>query len=584
MNKLLFSSIFSSIVFSLLLTTSFFGQTNFYSTSPNSIEINKIVRGNDLESFSSSTPSRKPAFLNPSIFRFENGCSAENVNAKRFDKELSIDEQVAFCEALQGVSVELNNNAWSPELKAELQEVWKVFLTQNVNIRPMKKGMSKRIVAAAEAFTSNQKGSGFNATLYLRPTNAKKKSFFLFTMHELRHVFDFYQLWKKRKVITQSEFEKRGFRIMGKIASETKRKESFFRLPQLWNDKWKKLSNKEIEQKREAKIESYMQKSRFYKHLVKNPNKHIVGFSNSVSLEQGVNSADIKKGKGERLPYLVKVNNSTSEVSQKIQNLSFTPEKAIDDQNADELLRAALVNESNLYRKMDNFVYDQSLDLRCWKKQRVVETLYQSMQVTRTTQGKVLSGNENTKISSKKKKRLPSCILSLDSIETDATETFWSAPYLNEMQVKFDYFTDLDGIPVARYTVYKPTKNKFEQIAEKYPFVKPFRVFFGSIFVSVKDAQIIKFWGSSYPNATTTGVQSSEVVASYNATAVREKLASGIWVTTKIDTVAVANKRGKMRPFNYIVNYKNYRQSTSDVVILDDEDYIDSDKNKEIGK
>ena len=65
------------------------------------------------------------------------------------------------------------------------------------------------------------------------------------------------------------------------------------------------------------------------------------------------------------------------------------------------------------------------------------------------------------------------------------------------------------------------------------------------------------------------------MIASYNATAVREKLTSGIWVTTKVDTVAVANRKGKMKPFNYIVSYKNYRQSVSDVIIFDDEEIIE---------
>ncbi len=37
-----------------------------------------------------------------------------------------------------------------------------------------------------------------------------------------------------------------------------------------------------------------------------------------------------------------------------------------------------------------------------------------------------------------------------------------------------------------------------------------------------------------------------------------------------LNTVAVANKKGKMKPFSYVVKYENYRQGVSDVVILDD--------------
>jgi len=511
---------------------------------------------------------KKSVFKNPTILSFEDGCVDTNLNAERFSKEISSVERVRYCEALQRVSDELNNNDWSPKLKTELQEIWSVFLAKDVMIRPMKKGMSSRVVAAAEAFTKTS-GSGFNASLYIRPESANKSSFFLVAMHELKHVNDYYRVWKKRRSMTELDLEKRAFQIMGKIARETERKESFWRLPKVWDEDWRELSEREIASKTNKNIEKFMKKSRFYKHLVKNPNKFVYGYT-SNSLAQADVSVG-KKVKGERLPYLVKTKHSNNKIEQNVQEVSFELAKAKNPHDSNELLAAALKNEKKLYYRMDNFVYDQDLSLQCWKKQRVSESLSQIRQIARTERGKALFENEKVSFVSKKKKLTsPSCILNLESINSDATETFWSAPYLEDMPVKFDYFTELDGVKVARYTVYKPAKAKFDQIAAKYPNIKSFRVFFGTIFVSVKDSQIIKFWGSSFPEAKTTGHSSSGTLASYNATAVRQKLTSGIWVTTKLNTVAVANKKGKMKPFSYVVKYENYRQGTSDVVILDD--------------
>ena len=392
-------------------------------------------------------------------------------------------------------------------------------------------------------------------------------------MHELKHINDYYRVWKDRKSMSELELEKRAFRIMGKIAQETARKESFWRLPKVWDEDWRGLSISEITSKRDKNIEKYMRKSRFYKHLVKNPNKFVYGYtSNSLARSE---VSDSKLTKGERLPYLVKTKNSLVELKQNVLETSFKPVKAKDLENSNELLSAAIENEKKLHYRMDDFVYDQDLNLKCWKKQKVRESYSHKKQIARTEAGTALSEYEKiNSVTKKKKNKLPECIVDLSSLNTDATDTFWSAPYLADMSIKFNYFTELDGVKVARYTIYKPSKEKFQKIAAKYPHIKSFRVFFGTIFISVEDSQIIKFWGSSFPEANMTGRKNDGALASYNATAVREKLSSGIWVTTFLNTVAVANKKGKMKPFSYVVKYKNYRQGTSEVLILDDEDTV----------
>ncbi|MEZ5347418.1 MAG: hypothetical protein R2681_17865 [Pyrinomonadaceae bacterium] len=484
-------------------------------------------------------------------------------------------DREAFCGALQKITDDLNNTNWSEELFRELRAVWEVFQSQDVKIRPMKKGVSNRVAALTEVFIPNSRDKGFTASLYLRPGSIKDSDFFISSMHEIRHVFDFYQVWKTRSGITKAELEKRGFRIMGKIARETARNESFSRLPKLWDDDWRSLPQNSIEKKVEARIDDYMRGSKFYRSIVAEPEKHFVG-TRKVRAVNGTRRANDNLGDKEgRLPYIVKIRQKKEKLRQNVEEIPFEPAKPLDPSNPDELLSAALKNEKALYHQMDNFVYEQDLELKCWKKSKVIESYLRFRQVARTVNGKPLFENEKVSVQLKNKKASqPSCLRDQDSISTDTTETFWSAPYLDEMPVKFVHFTELDGVKVARYTVYKPAPVKFEEMAVKYPFIKPFRVFFGSIFVSVNDAQIIKFWGSSYPEAETTGQTSPTTMASYNATAVRQKLESGIWVTTRLDTVAVAEVKGKMRPFSYSVDYKNYRQATSDVVILDDEDAV----------
>ncbi|MCB1023446.1 MAG: hypothetical protein KDB79_03595 [Acidobacteria bacterium] len=522
-----------------------------------------------------SVESKKFTFENPVLSRFESGCAAGNLNSEKFGDGISISDRAELCEAIQQIANGLNNTNWSPALRRELRDIWTVFLSQNVKIYPMKKGVSSRIAASAEAFLPNSREKGFIASLYLRPRSAKDNSFNIAAIHEIRHVYDFYTIWKDHTGITKAELEKRGFRIMGKIAKETPQNETFSRLPKLWDDAWRSLSEDSVREKVESRIIDYMSDSKFYRDLIANPNDHFVGYRSLGSAAAKIKAASMNSGKSGRLPYIVKTRQTREEIEQNVEEIPFELEKARDAGDPAELLKAALKNEKALYYKMDNFVYDQDLDLKCWKKEKVVESYLRFSRIARDRSGKPLFDNEKVTLLAKSKGASePSCLRDMNSIKTDATETFWSAPYLDEMPIKFVHFTELDGVKVARYTVYKPAQAKFDEMAAKYPFINPFRVFFGTIFVSVEDSQIVKFWGSSYPEAETTGQSSPTTMASYNATAIRQKLESGIWVTTKLNTVAVAEIKGKMKPFSYTVDYKNYRQATSDVLILDDEDIV----------
>ena len=521
-------------------------------------------RTEDYNSGSSAAPL--PIFTNPTVLNQKNGCRADNLNFAKFSNDLSSGERLTYCQAVESVSAKLSQN-WSPELRNEIQQIWTVFANEKVKIRPMKKNLSSRILAAAEAFTEPAETAGFNASFYLRANRADDKSFLLVFMHEMRHVADFYALWKTHGQMTEADLEMRGFRIMGKIYQEMADKPYFFSLPTFWEDDWKNLSAGEIEERRTRKIEKFMRGNGFYKSLMKSPSQHTVGYAPTQTAAPIQVSAAVRENNGEKLPVRLQINQTKTELAQNVKELAFTPEKNADENDPNKLLRAALVNERNLYYKMNNFVYDQNLQLQCWKKQKVTENYLLNNQISRTENGEALLQKDDSAAA-----KLPTCVLNMDLIKSDATETFWAAPYLEKMPIKFDSFTEVAGVKAARYTVYQPTMQKFDEMAAQYPHIKNFRAFVGTIYVSVADAQIIKFWGTSFPEAAATGYQAKRTFGSYCATAIRQKLASGIWVTSLVNTVAVTNDNDKMKPFSYVVKYQNYRQGTTDVKILDDDE------------
>lgn len=511
------------------------------------------------------------AFTNPLLLDGNKSCSAENLNAARFDKQVNTNQRILFCQTIREVLVKLNRN-WSPALKSELQQIWQVFMREDVKIRLMEKDVSSNIRAMTVGFIGNTNGRNFGANLYLRPERTGDKSFFPILMHELRHTFDLFMLSKNETTITESELEKRAFRLVGKINQELSDGERASGLPAFWEDDWKNLSPNEIYQKREEKIEKFMRGSSAYKDLLANPQKHLVGYlSNQSVTETETTNSPGEVNDGEKLPNRLIIRQTANQLPQEVKEISFKMEKAVNSKNPDELLRAALINEKNLYNKMDNFVYDQNLHLQCWEKEKVTENYELNRLITRTQNGETLFQDETISSSSTNSTNLPSCVLDLNTIKSDATETFWSAPYLDQMEIKFNAFEVLDGISVARYTVYEPTDAKFNQIASRYPNIKSFRAFVGTIFISVEDSQIIKFWGTSFPESEATGKQSTRIFGSYGTTAIRQKLVSGIWVTTLLNAVAVTYDKDEMKPFSYVVKYQNYRQGNTDVKILDDE-------------
>jgi hypothetical protein len=510
-------------------------------------------------------------FSNPVLKAPNADCATNNLQAERFNADVSPGERLKICLALDKITGKLNRTAWSPALSNELKSIWQVFSNEAVILRSMPGGVSSQMHAMAEPFPSGAVGKNFEAAVYVRPDKSDAASFFQVLFHELRHVYDFHDTWKNKTVINSLELERRAFLLMSKITQETPEKENFSNLPKFWKDSWAKLPPQEIAARREAAVERYLQGNKFYRALSQGESKHALDFSNlRKTAKSNDQQAAVSYGKGgERLPNRPALPQTTAVLPQNIQEISFNLEKPKNPRDEKEILRVALSNEKKLYYGMNNFVYDQNLQFQCWKKGKVAASISENNTVARGDNGSALF----QKVSIQSAPNVSPCMLDSRNLKTDFTETFWVSPALEKMPIRFSGFVEVEGKTLARYTVLQPDERLFQQLANEFHQIKPFRVFVGSIFVSPEDGQIVKFWGTSYPEDTVTGSRAKKVWGSYSVTALRQKLNidRGLWVTVYVGTVAVANIGGNAHPFSYTVKFENYRQSSSDVRILDDE-------------
>ncbi|MBA2620905.1 MAG: hypothetical protein H0U87_06870 [Acidobacteria bacterium] len=523
-------------------------------------------------------PAFAAGFTNP-ILKFAGaGCTAENLRAERFTSETGADERVKLCLAIDKITDKLNRNAWSPALSHELESIWQVFSDETVALRPMPKNTSSKMLAMAEAFPAgigDGTGRNYAACVYVRAEKSENKSFFQVLFHELRHVFDFYDTWKNKTSLNSLEIERRAFVLMGKITQETPEKEKFSNVPKFWKESWRKSSGEEIAAKRVAAIDKYLFGSKYYRNLAQDAGKRTLDFSylktagSTISQAQYANGVYDKKG-GERLPVRASLPATGNILPQNIRDVNLNLEKPKNARDSAEILRVAIANERKLYYGMSNFVYDQKLAFQCWQKGKVSASVDENSTVARTEKGNVLFQNAVFQPNA----AATSCALDSQNLKTDFTETFWASPALEKMPINFVGFVQVEGKTLARYTVLQPNEQLFNQIAGEFPNIKPFRVFVGTIFVSPEDGQIVRFWGTSFPEDNVTGKHGGQKVwGSYSVTALRQKLNidSGLWVTVYVGTVAVANVSGNSRPFSYTVKFENYRQSTTDVRVLDDD-------------
>ncbi len=526
----------------------------FQSFAPNGATVNRPATNN---------------FTNPLIKTSVAGCAADNLREGRFAADLPLVERVKLCQALSTVTYKLNETAWSPALAAELKSVWQVFSTEAVTLRLMPPGTSSRMLAMAEPFPAGSTGAGFASAVYVRSEKSGDESFFQILLHELRHVLDFYETWKNKTALSSMEIERRAYSLMGKITGETPERERFSGVPKFWKESWRSLSDEEISAKREAAIQKYLRGKKLYRELAQDPMRRTLDYSAlktaSKSDNRQLKSAYDKKD-GERLPYHNALPLTASVLPQNVRETGFNLEKPKNPRDSKEILRVALSNEKKLYYGMSNFVYDQKLAFQCLKEGKVSGSFAESATVTRTDDGNALVNMASAPAA------LP-CILNYADLKTDFTDTFWASPALDKMPIYFSGFNEIDGKTLAVYTVLQPDAKLFNQLANEFPQIKPFRVIVGTIYVSPEDGQIVRFAGTSFPEENVTGDYARRVRCTYWVKAVRQKLniENGLWVTIHVGTVAVANVQGKIHPFNYTVKFENYRQSETGVKIFDEE-------------
>jgi len=429
-----------------------------------------------------------------------------------------------------------------------------------------------QMLAMAEPSPTSGNGGHFTAAVYVRPEKSDDPAFFQILFHELRHVFDFHETWRNKTALDSLEIERRAYLLMSKLTRETPEKESFSGVPKFWKESWRNYSEAEISARRLKAIEKYLRGKKLYRDLARDPKRRTLDFSYLKSaaksdVRQSTNGYDQKQG--ERLPYHKGLPQTVALIPQKLRETNFNLEKPKNPRDEKEILRVALSNEKKLYYGMSNFVYDQKVAFECLKKGKLSASFTENNTVARTSDGNVLSNLAAAPVA------LP-CVLNYGDLKTDFTNTFWASPALEKMPMYFSGFHKVDGVTLAHYTVLQPDERLFAELANEYPHIRPFRVVVGTIYVSPEDGQIVRFAGTSFPEEKVTGTYAQKVRCTYWVKAVRQKLniEDGLWVTVHVGTVAVASVQGKVHPFNYTVKFENYRQGTTGVKILDDEEVV----------
>ena len=569
MNNHLFSAAARLFVFTFFALYIFLTQTsaqNLRPFTPVSVEEKEVA-------------AAARNFTNPILKSPNSGCVADNLRGEQFASEIAVDDRVKLCRAIDKITNKLNETSWSPALAAELREIWQTFSNEPVTLRLMPKDVSTRTLAMAEPFPDKTNAAVFAAAVYVRPEKSEEAAFFQILFHELRHVLDFYKTWRNKTQLDSLEIERRAYLLMGKLTQETPEKERFSGVPKFWKESWRNRSEAEISARRLRAVEKFLRCKKHYRDLGRDPNRRTLDFSYlKTTLETGAKTADAWQGAdnrqwsggyngrvGEPLPRHDALPQTVSLLAQNIRAAKLNLEKPKNPRDEKEILRVALSNEKKLYYGMSNFVYDQKLAFQCLKKGKVFASFTENNTVARTDDGNALFKLTAAPAA------LP-CILNYDDLQTDFTDTFWASPALEKMPMYFSGFHEVDGAVLAHYTVTQPDERLFTELAAEYPHIRPFRVVVGTIYVSPEDGQIVRFAGTSYPEENVTGTYAQKVRCTYWVKAVRQKLniEDGLWVTVHVGTVAVANVQGKFLPFNYTVKFENYRQSMTDVKVLDD--------------
>ena len=160
-------------------------------------------------------------FSNPLLIKPESNCTAGNIAPDRFSAEITSDQRIEICRAIDLVSQRLDSGTWSSAMEWELKEVWNVFQTRKVYFAEMPSDKPRQVLALAESFPHGQQGSEYDACIYLKKGVTGNKWFYHVLLHEMRHNLDFYEIWATGRDVPQVELERRAFHMMSMMDAET---------------------------------------------------------------------------------------------------------------------------------------------------------------------------------------------------------------------------------------------------------------------------------------------------------------------------------------------------------------------------
>lgn len=206
-------------------------------------------------------------FSNPLIHIQTLGCNENNLDSNRFSAAMDVKKQVVLCQSVAQVAERLNQGKWSGQLDVELAEIWQTFSTQDVFFAELPDGTDSGVLALTESFPPGKMRNVFSASIRLKNGIEDKKWFYHVLLHELRHVFDFNELFIADTDLPTVELERRAFCLMSLLDEQTPEAIRFSKVPQLWKDQWKQLPPNIRQYKRNEAIAKFLKKSDFYKNL-----------------------------------------------------------------------------------------------------------------------------------------------------------------------------------------------------------------------------------------------------------------------------------------------------------------------------
>lgn len=501
------------------------------------------------------------------------GC--KSFHEQKFAGDWKSDEKAKFCANIEGLVSELNALPASNN-KARIEAAWGAWHEDYGKIGKMSYfsavELKKSIVGKILGTTTFMVADHLKATVWLKDSLLTDKKGYSVFLHETQHFADGIDAYKNQTSITSYELERRGYETESLFAEITPETESFSSRPKFWDDSWRKLSARERDEKRQKVIYDWLDKSPIY------PNSRPRNFQvyNFDVLSGGgiLQTSLALDTKGQKVFYMngrplvenVVMEKTTWDggiawtslkdplLNGNSENPAFEPSKPNDANDPNQLWQAAVQNEKKLQSEMADYLYNQNVFIQCLNKERKPVAEYVKIsQVNRKTDGgvyeKILQFPDE----------MP-CVTIEAADLYDYTTLYWVIPALDKRDAKFVSWETIDGIEAGKFAIAALPVNDTKDIGKR----TDNRYFYGNVWVSKTDGQIIRLDGHTKPD---DGMHKYP-----HLRADRKRTLAGIWLPSQVagaeDITADSGYTWRMK---LLVQYKDYKRFGSDVKILDDE-------------